>query len=131
MVMADEDLNAITGSPLVEIYALEVDGSAEGMLELDFRSPGECELVFFGVTAALVGGRAGRWLMNRAVERAWAEPISRFWVHTCTLDHPNAPAFYIRSGFAPYRRQVEIADDPRLTGHAPRGAAAHVPLIEA
>ncbi|MCC7273790.1 MAG: GNAT family N-acetyltransferase, partial [Alphaproteobacteria bacterium] len=72
---------------------------------------------------------AGRWLMNRAVEIAWARPIARFWVHTCTLDHPGALAFYVRSGFVPFRRQVEIADDPRLLGQAPRSAAAHVPVI--
>jgi hypothetical protein len=54
--------------------------------------------------------------MNRALEKVWQRPISRFWVHTCTLDHPNALAFYMRSGFVPFRRQIEIAPDPRLQG---------------
>lgn len=129
VVMADAELDAILCSPRVEAYALEVDGVAEGLLELDFRHEGECELVYFGLTADLIGGGAGRWMMNRAIEKAWAAPITRFWVHTCTLDHPNAPGFYMRSGFVPFRRQIEIADDPRLTGHAPMGAAAHVPII--
>jgi hypothetical protein len=57
-------------------------------------------------------------------------PVSRVWVHTCTSDHPAALAFYQRSGFRPVRRQIEIADDPRLDGSAPRGAAKHVPIIE-
>jgi hypothetical protein len=69
--------------------------------------------------------------MSRAIERAWAHPIERLWVHTCTLDHPGALAFYVRSGFRPYRRQVEVADDPRLSGALPRNAAPHVPIIEA
>jgi hypothetical protein len=69
--------------------------------------------------------------MNRAIERAWARPIHRFWVHTCTLDHPGALGFYIRSGFRPYARRVEVADDPRLVGLAPRTSAPHVPIIEA
>ncbi len=56
-----------------------------------------------------VGSGAGRWMMNRAIERAWSQPIRRFWVHTCTLDHPAAVAFYIRSGFVPFRRRIEIA----------------------
>jgi hypothetical protein len=51
-------------------------------------------------------------------------------VHTCTLDHPAALAFYIRSGFHPYRRAVEVADDPRLLGLAPRDSASWLPLIE-
>jgi hypothetical protein len=51
-------------------------------------------------------------------------------VHTCTLDHPGAPAFYVRSGFTPFRRQVEVADDPRLVGKADPASAAHIPVIE-
>jgi len=109
---------------------LELDGRAEGLLELDFREPRECELAFYGLTDRVLGQGAGRWLMNRAIERAWARPLERFWVHTCTLDHPGALAFYVRSGFRAYARRVEVADDPRLAGHVPRMAAPHVPLIE-
>ena len=77
-------------------------------------------------------GRApGRFLMQQAIARAWARPIERFWVHTCTLDHPSAVGFYRRSGFQPYAVMVEIADDPRLSGHLPREAAPHVPLVPA
>jgi hypothetical protein len=42
----------------------------------------------------------------------------------------SALAFYQRSGFQPFRRQIEIADDPRLDGTALRSAAKHVPIIE-
>jgi ribosomal protein S18 acetylase RimI-like enzyme len=68
--------------------------------------------------------------MNRALELMWSRPVTRVWLHTRTLDHPAALAFYQRSGFRPFRRQVEISDDPRLDGRAPRSAAKHVPLIE-
>lgn len=128
--MADADLAAIVHAPLVEVYALVQDGRDEGLLELDFREPGQCELAFFGVTAKLIGSGAGRWLMNRALERAWSRQVARVWVHTCTFDHPGAVAFYQRSGFRAFRRQVEIADDPRLDGTAPRHVAEHVPIIE-
>ncbi len=97
---------------------------------LDFREPGQCELVYFGVTSGLIGTGAARFLMNRALELAWSRDVRRVWVHTCTLDHPSAVAFYQRSGFRPFRRQIEIADDPRLDGTASRDAARHVPVIE-
>jgi GNAT superfamily N-acetyltransferase len=129
LTMADEPLAAILGDDRVEVYALEAAAGDEGLLELDFRTAGECELVFFGVTSPHIGTGAGRWLMNRALDRAWAHPIDRFWLHTCTLDHPGALAFYMRSGFTPFRRQIEVADDPRSTGLAPRHAAPHVPVI--
>ena len=124
-----DELAATIGDPKIEVYRLEAPGGDAGILELDFRTAGQCELVYFGVTAGLIGGGAARWMMNRAIEQAWSQPIQRFWVHTCTLDDPRAPAFYMRSGFAPFRRQVEIADDPRLVGKAPPDSAAHVPVI--
>lgn len=131
LVMPVPDLEAIIRHADVEVHALAADGRDEGLLELDFREPGQCELAFFGLSGALLGQGAGRWLMNRAIERAWQRPIRRFWVHTCTNDHPGALAFYLRSGFRAYARRIEVADDPRLAGLAPRTAAAHVPIIEA
>jgi GNAT superfamily N-acetyltransferase len=128
--MADAELAAMIQSPLVEMVALVHDGCDEGVLELDFSNAGQCELRLFGVTADLIGGGAGRWLMNRALELAWSRQVSRVWVHTCTLDHPSALAFYQRSGFRPFRQQIEIADNPRLDGTAPRSAAKHIPIIE-
>jgi GNAT superfamily N-acetyltransferase len=128
--MSDAVLAAIIHAPRVEVYALLQDGRDEGLLELDFREPGDCELVYFGVTTKLIGSGAGRFLMNCALERAWSQPISRLWVHTCSFDHPNALAFYQRAGFRPFRRQVEVADDPRLDGTLRRDGARHVPMIE-
>jgi GNAT superfamily N-acetyltransferase len=128
--MPAAELAAILRSPLVEVYALVHEGRDEGLLELDFRQSGQCELSFFGVTAKLIGTGAGRWLMNRALDIVWSRPLKRVWVHTCTFDHPSALAFYQRSGFRPFRRQIEVADDPRLDGTAPRLAASHVPIIE-
>ena len=78
----------------------------------------------------LIGSGAARWLMNRALELAWSRPVARVWLHTCTFDHPGAIPFYQRSGFRPFRRQIEITDDPRLDGTAPRHVAKHVPIIE-
>lgn len=127
--LTDAQLTAIIHDPAVSTYALAHEGRDEGLLELDFRVPGECELAFFGVTLPLIGSGAAHRLMQYAVAEAWSRPISRFWVHTCTGDHPAAPAFYQRAGFVTYRVGVEIADDPRLTGILPDTAAPHVPLI--
>ncbi len=129
--MPQPELAAILGSSDVEIYSLKVDDRDEGLLELDFRERETCELAFFGITHSVQGSGAGRFLMNRAIDRAWQRAIARLWVHTCTLDHPDALGFYLRSGFRACERRVEVADDPRLTGLLPRSAAPHVPIIEA
>jgi len=128
--MSDKELGAILGRDDVWIFALEKAGRAEGLLELDFRVEGECELGYFGLTPAMIGTGAGRWLMEQALDKAWSQPITRFHVHTCTLDSPQALPFYMRSGFTAYRRQVEIADDPRLIGVLPRTSSPQEPVIE-
>lgn len=130
LTMPDDELAAIIHDPKIEVSVLKSGTEDVGLLELDFRVAGECELSFFGLTAPFVATGAGRFLMNRAIALAWSHPISRFWVHTCTFDHQDAIAFYVRSGFRPFRIQVETCDDPRLTGVLPRSAAPHVPLIE-
>ena len=129
LVMPDHELGAILASPEVEVHVLEIDGHEGGILELDFRQPGACEITFFGLVPAQVGRGHGRWLMDRAVSRAFARPIDRLWLHTCSLDAPEALAFYRRSGFVPYAQQVEVFDDPRLLGALPRTAAPQVPLF--
>lgn len=130
LFMSDETLRGIIQHPDVQVYSLEEGEREIGLLELDFRDPGQCELAFFGVVPEAIGKGAGRYLMERAIELAWSRPINRFWVHTCTLDHPSALGFYQRFGFRPYRMMVEVHRDPRLTGHLPRDAAPHVALIE-
>ena len=122
-------LEAILNDPKVHVYALQRDGKDLGLLELDFREEGQCELAFFGLAPEMIGAGAGRYLMNEALRLAWAEPISLFHVHTCTLDSPQALGFYIRSGFNPVRQQIEIAKDPRLDGLISPEAAPQVPIF--
>ncbi|MGH1590841.1 GNAT family N-acetyltransferase [Methylobacterium phyllosphaerae] len=129
LTLPDGALAAILADREVEIFALRREGRDIGMLELDFRQPGACELAFLGLTRSVIGTGIGRRLMNAAIRRAWARPITRFWVHTCTLDHPDALAFYRRSGFDPCAVHVEVAPDPRLDGTLPRDCAPHVPRL--
>ncbi|MDV2900316.1 GNAT family N-acetyltransferase [Phytobacter diazotrophicus] len=129
LYMADDKLTSILNDPNVEAWVIRDGAEDIGMLELDFSEPGQCELVFLGLVEGTTGKGLGRAVMSRATERAFAKPIERFWVHTCTFDHPSALNFYIRSGFVPYAFQVEVQADPRLTGHLPADAAPHIPLI--
>ena len=129
--MPDAELAAIIHSPQVDVYALAHDGRDEGLLELDFREAGQCELVFFGVTGKLDRQRR-RPLADepRAGARMVAAGRAASGCTPAPSIIPSALAFYQRSGFRPFRRQVEVADDPRLDGTAPRDVARHVPIIE-
>jgi GNAT superfamily N-acetyltransferase len=130
LVMDETELQAILSDPLVELFAV-VDGSdgEAGLLELDFREAGACELAFVGLVPELSGQGHGRWLLDEAVRRAWRPGMQRVHVHTCSLDHPAALAAYARAGFTPYKRAIEEFADPRLLGILPADCAPQVPLI--
>jgi GNAT superfamily N-acetyltransferase len=131
LIMDEARLAGIIHDPGIEIFAVaDPRGIEIGLLELDFREKQTCELSFFGLVPELAGKGHGRWLMAQALLRAWRPEVTRVWVHTCTLDHPSALGFYRASGFVPFTRAVETFPDPRLSGHLPREAAPHVPLLD-
>jgi GNAT superfamily N-acetyltransferase len=127
--MTDAKLEAIIADPRVELFEVVAVEAIVGMLELDLRVAGECEIAFVGLVPSLCGEGHGRWLLAEAVRRAWRDGVSRVHVHTCTLDHPAALAAYRRSGFVPYKRAIERFTDPRLTGILPADNAPQVPLL--
>jgi GNAT superfamily N-acetyltransferase len=130
LVIDDAKLAAIIRHPAVELYAvIDERGRDVGMLELDFREAGQCELSFIGLIPELSGKGHGRWLLGEAVRRAWRDDIARVHVHTCSLDHPAALSAYRRAGFVPFKRAIERFPDPRLLGILPKDCAPQIPLL--
>ena len=130
LIMDDEKLAALIGHSEIELYSVSNQGGRDvGMVELDFRTGGECELAFIGLIPELAGKGHGRWLVTEAVSRAWRDGVSRVHVHTCSLDHPAALAAYRRAGFKPVKRAIERFPDPRLIGILPLDCAPHVPVL--
>ena len=127
--MTDEQLSTVLNAPTTELFVAERDGVEVGMAELDRSKPGQVEISFFGLYAEAIGKAVGRPFMDALLERAWSGNPSRVWVHTCTLDSPAALPFYMNCGFRPYKRAIEVADDPRLRGVLPESAAPQIPII--
>ncbi|MBC7986086.1 MAG: GNAT family N-acetyltransferase [Sphingomonadaceae bacterium] len=131
LALDDEGLRAVIRDPGISVHAAEDPAGGEvGLLELDHSVADECELAYFGLVPERVGQGHGRWLMAHALALAWRPGVTRVHVHTCTLDHPAALAFYRRSGFTPRGTAVESFADPRLAGLLDRELAPHVPIIE-
>lgn len=129
LIMSDAELAGIIQHPQVELFTILDGGETVGMLELDFREAGECELAFVGLAPDRSGQGHGRWLLAKAIRLAWREGVSRVHVHTCSLDHPAALSAYRRAGFIPYKRAIERFPDPRLLGFLPKDCAPQVPLL--
>jgi GNAT superfamily N-acetyltransferase len=115
---------------VAEVHAV-VDGSRTelGMIELDFRQPGECLIRFLGLVPELAGRGHGRWLFAQMLALAWRAGVNRVHVNTCTLDHPAALPSYLRAGFRAYKRSFESFPDPRMLGLLPLDVSPQIPVV--
>lgn len=104
--MSDEALAAIIGDPLDELHVLHVERTPAGFAELDRRKPGEIELVQFGLVRDFIGQGLGKWFLQWTIDKAWSYQPKRFWLHTCTLDHPAALPNYTKAGFVLYKQET-------------------------
>ena len=103
--LSDAELAAIIHNPLNEVYVLHVDGSPAGFAELDRRQPNEVELVQFGLMPDFIGQGLGKWFLRWTIDKVWSYGPRRFWLHTCTLDHPAAVPTYKKAGFVQYKQE--------------------------
>lgn len=140
LTQSDKEIEQILSDPHIALFIIEDrKGESAGLLELDFRIPSACEIVYLGLVPTLNGKGFGKWLMAQCLMLSWAglkqagqntvPAIERVWLKTCTLDHPAAMPFYRKYGFIPYAQETEIYPDPRLTGHLPMDSAPQIPLL--
>jgi len=108
----DAALTAVLHAAHLELYVLYVDGCPAGMAEIDFRDGHTANLAYFGLIPEYVGRGLGFFFLYQAVAIAWARPISRLLVNTCTLDHVRALPLYQRMGFEPYAREQRYVEPP-------------------
>ncbi len=130
LTMTDAALAAIIHDAGIAVHAVVDPAGIEiGMVELDRRAPGVCEISYFGLVPELAGQGHGRWLMAETLARAWAKGVERVWLHTCTLDHPAALGFYRAQGFEATKRTIETFPDPRAVGLLPMASAPQIPYL--
>src|ERR1700726_2546462 len=109
--LSDPELAALLPDPRLEVHVLMADGLPAGFAELDRRIEGEIELVQFGLVPEFIGQGLGRYFLQWAIDRAWSYGPRRFWLHTCSLDHPAALPNYKKAGFEVYKEEM-TAQEP-------------------
>lgn len=103
--LSDTKLAEILANPLNEIHVLHVEGETAGFAELDRRVEREIELVQFGLMPEFLGMGLGKWFLRWTIDQVWSYQPERFWLHTCTLDHPAALPNYLKAGLTVYKEE--------------------------
>ena len=109
LVWRDEQWLELIESAAHRTWVAYHHGAIAGYYELQRDLDGAVEILYFGLVEAFIGKGFGGPLLTHALQSAWAWPgTRRVWVHTCTLDHPQALANYQARGLQLYRQ--ELAD---------------------
>jgi ribosomal protein S18 acetylase RimI-like enzyme len=95
--------------PELETWVMYVRGSPAGYFELE-RQGESVEVAYFGLLPAFFGLGLGGALLTAAVARGFELGAARVWLHTCTLDHPQALANYIARGLRPYKAEQSVVE---------------------
>lgn len=125
--MSDGEIAAIVHDPKVEIYVFYVEGSPAGYVEIDRRDPTAANINHFGLMSEYIGRGLGPFLLNFAIETAWASDPPKVTIDTCTLDHPSALPMYQKYGFQPTGKRSEWIEDPRWRGVVPSNLEPRLP----
>jgi GNAT superfamily N-acetyltransferase len=109
---SDDEIARHLADPAIQLYvAKRTSGELSGWYELRrVADDDSVEIAYFGIVAAEFGRGFGKHLLSSAVRDAWALGPRRVWLHTCTLDHPNALPNYLARGFTPYRTETYEVD---------------------
>jgi len=105
----DEALQALLVRPGHELHVAYDGPALVGFFEL-----GDDEIAFFGLTLEYIGRRIGPWLLDRAIERAFALGLTRLRLNTNTVDHPRALDTYRKAGFRSTGSERVELRDPRV-----------------
>ena len=71
----------------------------------------ETEISYFGLLEEYIGKGIGGYALSEAIRKSFEKNIRRVWLHTCTLDHPNALKNYIARGMTVFKKEkINILD---------------------
>ncbi len=96
----------------LETYIISEFDELVGFFELLYNPElEETEISYFGLLEEYIGKGIGGYALSVAIKKSFQKNIRRVWLHTCTLDHPNALKNYIARGMTVFKKEnINILD---------------------
>ena len=88
----------------LKTFVLQKDNDLVGYFEL-ILNKNNCEIAYFGLLEEFIGKGYGGFLLSEAL-RIGFKSANRIWVHTCSLDHPNAIENYKSRGMKIFKTEI-------------------------
>lgn len=106
LAWTDGEITQYLADPALELWVLRIQDETAGYFELRRHEDGAVEIAYFGLLPAFTGQGLGKFMLTKAVERAWARGANRVWLHTSSLDHTSALSNYLARGFSIWKQET-------------------------
>ena len=109
---SDEKWYSYISNQNLETYVISENDDLAGFFELLYNPElKETEILYFGLLEEYIGKGIGGYALSVAIKKSFEKNIKRVWLHTCTLDHPNALKNYIARGMTVFKKEnINILD---------------------
>ena len=113
LIWSDEKWMTYISNRNLETYVISKYDELVGFFELLYNPElKETEISYFGLLEEYIGKGIGGFALSSAIRKAFEKKINRVWLHTCTLDHPNALKNYIARGMTVFKKEnIKILDN--------------------
>ena len=106
LVWSDERWIKYISDKNLETYVISKSNELVGFFELLYNPEfNDTEISYFGLLDEYIGKGIGSYALSTALKKAFSRNIKRVWLHTCTLDHPNALKNYLARGMTVFKRE--------------------------
>ena len=103
---SDQDWLNYISNDFFNLYILQKNNELAGYYELLYDPiVSSMEIAYFGIFKEFFGKGIGGYLLTDAILNSFNQKINKVWVHTCTLDHPNALKNYLARGMKVFKTE--------------------------
>ena len=104
LIWQDKDWLKYISNENLKTYIFKRENDLVGYFELIFNN-NDCEIAYFGILEEFIGKGYGGFLLSEALKIGFKR-ANRIWVHTCSLDHPNAIENYKSRGMKIFKTEI-------------------------
>ena len=107
LVWSDTTWQKYTANKNLKTYVLKENNNLIGYFELIYNNEAfDCEIAYFGILEEFFSKGYGGYLLSEAIKLGFQSDVKRVWVHTCSLDHPNAILNYKSRGMQVFKNEI-------------------------